>query len=267
MTEQVALQNVPPFAWDAARTEAAYLLAEGRLTKEQVAAKVGVERHSITRWLRHPHFRAKVEANATELGDAVVRRGIARRVRRVQALDDRWERMKAVIDARAADPSMQGVPGGRTGLLVRTAKSVGSGPSAREVEEYAVDTGLLRELREHEKQAAQELGQWVRKGNPTNPDGPAQSAGLTDEQLAERILGILGAARAGGAPGQSGVGGDDTTGPAGGQPAAHTPPWPPGVDVPAPPFEELERPYLEALGASGRGDPQPPEAPVRTVCH
>jgi hypothetical protein len=31
------------------------------------------------------------------------------------------------------------------------------------VEEYQVDTGLLKELREHEKQAAQELGQWSEK--------------------------------------------------------------------------------------------------------
>jgi hypothetical protein len=31
------------------------------------------------------------------------------------------------------------------------------------VEEYEVDTGLLKELREHEKQAAQELGQWSDK--------------------------------------------------------------------------------------------------------
>jgi hypothetical protein len=31
------------------------------------------------------------------------------------------------------------------------------------VEEYQVDTRLLKELREHKKQAAQELGQWSEK--------------------------------------------------------------------------------------------------------
>jgi hypothetical protein len=31
------------------------------------------------------------------------------------------------------------------------------------VDEYAVDGVLLKELREHEKQAAQELGQWSDK--------------------------------------------------------------------------------------------------------
>lgn len=58
---------------------------------------------------------------------------------------------------------MKDVPGGNTGLLVRTTKGIGSGDTFQIVDEYAVDTGLLRELREHEKQAAQELGQWIDK--------------------------------------------------------------------------------------------------------
>jgi hypothetical protein len=65
-----------------------------------------------------------------------------------------------VIAERAADPDMANVPGGRTGLLVRRVKVIGSGDNAREVCEYEVDTGLLKELRELEKQAAVEAGQW-----------------------------------------------------------------------------------------------------------
>jgi hypothetical protein len=42
---------------------------------------------------------------------------------------------------------------------VRTYKAVGGAT----VEEYAVDTGLLREMRAHEEQAARELGQWVER--------------------------------------------------------------------------------------------------------
>jgi hypothetical protein len=40
---------------------------------------------------------------------------------------------------------------------------LGSAEYPNVVEEYEVDTGLLKELREHEKQAAQELGQWSDK--------------------------------------------------------------------------------------------------------
>jgi hypothetical protein len=58
---------------------------------------------------------------------------------------------------------MVAVPGAETGLLTRTYKQIGSGEGAEKVEEYQVETGLLKELREHEKQAAQELGQWADK--------------------------------------------------------------------------------------------------------
>jgi hypothetical protein len=54
-------------------------------------------------------------------------------------------------------------PGADTGLLMRTWKQIGSGDSAVIVEEYQVDTGLLKALLDHEKQAAQELGQWSEK--------------------------------------------------------------------------------------------------------
>jgi hypothetical protein len=62
---------------------------------------------------------------------------------------------------------MQDVPGGRTGLLVRTIKSIGSGEKATTVEEFAVDTGLLREIRELELQVSKELGQFVEKHDVT----------------------------------------------------------------------------------------------------
>lgn len=44
------------------------------------------------------------------------------------------------------------IPGGSTGLIVRKLKATGT--------EYAVDTGVLSELREMEKHIAIELGQW-----------------------------------------------------------------------------------------------------------
>lgn len=40
------------------------------------------------------------------------------------------------------------------------------------VYEYELDTGLLKELREHEKQAAQELGQWTERKDITSGDKP-----------------------------------------------------------------------------------------------
>ncbi len=49
---------------------------------------------------------------------------IAIRDDRLAALDDRRRRLHQVMEERAADPSMADVPGGKTGLLVRTYKSL-----------------------------------------------------------------------------------------------------------------------------------------------
>ena len=61
--------------------------------------------------------------------------------------------------SRLPDPGA----GGSTGLLTRSVKAIGAGKFTRFVDEYRVDTALLRELRELEKQAAIEQGQWSEK--------------------------------------------------------------------------------------------------------
>jgi hypothetical protein len=85
---------------------------------------------------------------------------ISSRNARIQALQDRWSTLRAAIaqlmTERAAD--MAEVPGGGTGLLVRQYQ--GGAPI------YKVDTGLvslIAQLLAHEKQAAEELGQWTEK--------------------------------------------------------------------------------------------------------
>jgi hypothetical protein len=81
---------------------------------------------------------------------------------RVQALQDRWDRLRVgvaqLMAERGAD--MAEAPGGSTGLLVRQYQGALAMPV------YTVDTGLLSllsELRAIEKQAAEELGQWREK--------------------------------------------------------------------------------------------------------
>jgi hypothetical protein len=69
------------------------------------------------------------------------------------------------LDMDLIEPSFDPTVFTKKGLLVRTHKQLGSAEYPNIVEEYEVDTGLLKELREHEKQAAQELGQWSEKSN------------------------------------------------------------------------------------------------------
>lgn len=168
-------QETSEFKWSGKSSEAAQLLAEGSLTHADIAAKVGVSRQTVSRWLQNHEFAACVDSIIDDYRKAVRRRGLAVLERRVDALNDRWVRMRKVIDDRAADPDMAEVPGGTTGLLVKDYKTVGSGESAVVRTIYSVDTGLLKEIREHEKQAAQELGQWVEKGSQevSGPNGAA----------------------------------------------------------------------------------------------
>jgi hypothetical protein len=154
-------QNVTKFRWSALRSKAAVLVAEDRLTDEEIAAEVNVTRRQLDRWKDHPEFAARVDAHIKAMDAEISRKGIARQMRRVEAQDDRWRRMRAVVEARSADPELAAAPGGDTGLLVRQQKALGGGDNFQIVDEFAVDTGLLREMRELEKQAAQELGQWT----------------------------------------------------------------------------------------------------------
>lgn len=183
--DRKASQNVPEFAWDGAREKAADRVADGKLTTDEIAAEAGVDRRTLTRWKQHPEFMARVKETVEQLGEASARFAVGRRLRRLQALDERWRAMQAVIAARAADPELQSAPGGATGLLVRNRKMIGSGDAAREVVDFAVDTGLLDQLLEHEKRAAQECGQWVDKVAATTPDG------TKPHPLVERVREII----------------------------------------------------------------------------
>lgn len=179
-------QNVPAFQWTKPRLEAAALVAENALSEERIAEAVGVDRRTLFRWRQVPEFQARVAEHIAELEAATLRYGIAKRRRRVAALDDRWNRLQRVIEERAADPKMADVPGGTTGLVVRQVKLVkvytssedeppGDDEASSEtevlysakrdvqVEEYTVDAPLLKEIRATEEQASKELGQWVEK--------------------------------------------------------------------------------------------------------
>ena len=58
---------------------------------------------------------------------------------------------------------MQSIPGGKTGLIVMTIKGIGTKDDFQVVREYRLDRELLAEMRAHEQQAAEELGQWVQR--------------------------------------------------------------------------------------------------------
>lgn len=164
-------ENFRPLQWSKRHEQAAVLVADDRLTDEQIAEQVGISARMLYIWKAHPEFAAKVAEHVEKFAAVTLKRGIARRERRVEALNDRWQRMQRVIDERSEDPGVSHVAGGTTGLIVHDVKGVGKGEDFQLIDIYGVDTALLKELREHEKQAAQELGQWTEKQEHTGKDG------------------------------------------------------------------------------------------------
>lgn len=151
------------FHMDDQAKEAAKLVAEASLTYSSIADRVGVTRQTILNWRRQPLFVEEVEAIREGIRLEAHDYGLSIRENRITALNDRWNRLRKVIEDRADDPEHQIAPGGSTGLLVRQTKGVGRGDDFTLIHEFAVDVGLLAELRAVEQQAAKELGQWTDK--------------------------------------------------------------------------------------------------------
>lgn len=161
---------------------AAELVALDLQTDEAIARELRITKRTLERWKRQPAFRAAVQGAAETLRRAVQERGIAERQNRVDAYNEIWRRLHQVLAERASDPLVAGVPGGRTGLIVpspmlvkvfdstalneddeRELERLTSARESRIVYEYQIDTGLLKELREYAKLAAQDLGQWTER--------------------------------------------------------------------------------------------------------
>ncbi len=194
MGDEVNVQRIAPFKWTSAREKAAALAADDTKSDEQIAAEIGIAERTFYNWKRQSEFAARVSSLVADAAAVAKAQTIANKERRVQRLQERSEKLDRVIEARATEHAA--VPGGNTGLLVREPKIVkvysvtppgrrGSTSAADEddeemltptggvqvVYEYRVDTATLAEMRNTEKQAAQELGEWSEKKELTGANG------------------------------------------------------------------------------------------------
>jgi hypothetical protein len=172
-------QNVP-VNLTPAQESAALLVAQDASSDEQIAAEVGLKsRKTIQRWRQQPAFIARVAEHRESWRAEVKAKGIADVQNRVDAANDRHNRMRRIIEARAAAYAGQ-APGSDEGLLVKTPMLVKvfeaappeddeddeDGPmkplkESRIVYEWALDKALLAEMRAHEDEVAKHLGQLV----------------------------------------------------------------------------------------------------------
>ncbi|WP_158792441.1 phBC6A51 family helix-turn-helix protein [Granulicella sp. L60] len=120
--------------------QAAQLLAEGRYQYAEIAEKIGIEVRTLYKWRALSTFTERVSQLSSDFQKRSWSLGITRKYYRINCLASVHSKLLTVIEQRAEDPDMQNVPGGKTGLLVKTFKVSGEMVMA----EYAVDTGLIR---------------------------------------------------------------------------------------------------------------------------
>jgi hypothetical protein len=178
------------FTWNTARELGAALVADDSLTDVEIAKQAGVHKATLERWKNAPEFQARVRNVRARLAckalEIALEYSIADFRQRIRSLDERWKKMQRVIAERAKDPVMEKAAGGRTGLLVRRRRVIGHGDNSMMIDEYKVDTELLHELLETERQAAREMGEWVSKHEDvTDYDG--QLSDWTEEELKEQL--------------------------------------------------------------------------------
>lgn len=136
-----------------------------------IAEKLGIGISTLWRWRQNPKFIARVDAAVERINAALERRAVGHRARRVDRLNRDWHKLQRIVEERATSAEMKDVPGGTTGLIVHNVKGVGRGEDFQLIDLYEVDTGLLQAIAAIEKQASQELGQWVTKQEHSGPDG------------------------------------------------------------------------------------------------
>lgn len=167
-SSQDKMRQESGFRWNAQRHRAALLLAENEHSDQEIAASLGIVRATLARWKTDSDFAAQVGDHVGQIQAAMLRHAIAKKHKRLTVLDGLHDKLLTVVEERAADYANNAesgdVPaGGGTGLILRQIKQIGSGRDAQIVEEFGVDTGLIREIRAIHEQAAKELGQWQDK--------------------------------------------------------------------------------------------------------
>ena len=193
-TEQLVLVSTPTtpdseslsrFDWTARSAQAAILVADGMMTMAKIAVACQCDVESILRWNQHPTFRRRVlelVRIATADAENLVLGTKAGRMRRALQIAESYAlvREERAISATPElyvgdgpppqidfDPELAAAPGGRSGIIVRKIKVVGSGPNAERVVEFSTDNAAATAELAAMEQIAREQGQWTEKSEST----------------------------------------------------------------------------------------------------
>lgn len=136
----------------------------------------GGARASASRLLTNATVSARISEIRREVAAEGLRVAIQERNARLKLLQDTVDRIGRLIEERGAEPDMQAVPGGSTGLLCRDYKGKDANKAV-----YRFDAELMRVRHEALERAAIEVGEWKQKVE----HGGALTLQLLDDLLDE----------------------------------------------------------------------------------
>lgn len=156
--------------WTTSLDQAAFLIAEDRMSLKDVEEKTGVATSRLKRMLTliDGEFTKRVEKYRQDWITKLKNKGSANRDIRINVLDEMHDKLVQIYRDRAKFYKNKKHPGVNTGMMIRTIKAVGHGPKAKFVRGWELDKDLTKEIREIELQMAKELGQWSEKTENTN---------------------------------------------------------------------------------------------------
>jgi phage terminase small subunit len=132
---------------------------------------------SAARLLKNPQVCTRLaelrKAVEPILEEAIVKLIVTERLERLVAIQDRWDRVRTAINARAREdyPAMMA-----TGVVIRKERSIRDGRDSRVVFDYEIDTSAIEALNSIEKRAAIETGQEVDRADINLRGGVAAQA-------------------------------------------------------------------------------------------
>lgn len=164
------------------RDRAAILLAEDALSDEVIAEQVGIGRTTLSRWKLDPDFTALVGDYRGRIIAQSLKLPIAKKHERIKVLDTLHTKALEAIEHRVymaqqdESPTSHAMrvfgdhmaPEAVTGLFVAKQSISATG---RVVTDWMFDSALVKEIRELQKQAAQELSQWTEQAEIKHSGG------------------------------------------------------------------------------------------------
>jgi len=130
-------------------------------------------KQSAARLRNNGDVRSRIYELRQEIESSFVPLQITERLQRLEAIQDRWDALRATKEALSKEDYAAAM---KTGVVLRKVRAVGHGKNERVVEDYEINSALIEALNSVEKRAATETGQEIDRSDVNKRFGMAEKA-------------------------------------------------------------------------------------------